>query len=175
MDFRIYCQCGLYQIVTEAAAEGWVDCPCGLVVTVPTLREMRVQAGLPPYHISPEKVIEYLLLAGQLPGTRSCAQCSAETDNCIQVGVECERKWKDERGGFTWSTVLFAMLFGWFVYERATTREYGDDKIYVVPLPICNGCQPTVRGRKKLKQALSRIPEYNQLLEKFPDARLTLR
>ncbi len=180
MDFRVYCRCGLYQIVTEAAAEGSIDCPCGLVVAVPTLREMRVQAGLPPFQISPEKVIEHLLLAGQLPGSKSCVQCATQTDNCIQVCVECERAWKDGQG-VSWSTVIVAVLFGWlFAYwahahERATAREYGDDKIYVLPLPVCSGCQPTLRGRKKLKQALSSISEHSQLLEKYPDAQLTLR
>jgi hypothetical protein len=65
MDFRINYDCGKSVTVTEGAAGARMLCPCGRTITVPSVKDLRLQAGLPPYNISPELMIEHLLAAGQ--------------------------------------------------------------------------------------------------------------
>ena len=178
MDFRIDCQCGLCFTVTEASAGGTVDCPCGRAVSVPSLKELRLRAGLPPYNISPETVIEQLLATSQLPGSKTCVRCGADTSDIIHVVTECERSWTHREGGFSWMTLLVTALFfpiALWLWVRKEEKEYGKDKVYALPLPLCRACEPAVRGRKALKQCLMKIPDYSRLLEKFPDARLTVQ
>jgi hypothetical protein len=139
---------------------------------------MRLQAGLPAYNISPEVVIEHLLPTGQLPGTKSCVVCGTETDHSIQVLTECERSWTKRSGGFSWATLIFTALFTGvrvWLWENVHEQEYGHDKVYSLPLPVCSACNSTIRGRKAIIQGLHKIPEYSRLLEKFPDARVAVQ
>ncbi len=62
-----------------------------------------------------------------------------------------------------------------FAHRVVGARErrqqvFGRDKVYRLPLPVCSACQARVRGDKAIKQFLRGIPEYRQLLDKFPDA-----
>src|SRR5204862_1500612 len=99
MDFHLKCSCGNTVVVTEAAAEGAARCPCGQAVPVPPLTELRRQAGLPAYNISPELEIEYLLEDGATPGGKTCVRCGTATDDRVLVVTECERSWTKQRGG----------------------------------------------------------------------------
>jgi hypothetical protein len=178
MNFRIPCSCGQFVTVTEGAADGTAHCPCGRVLSVPSLKELRLQAGLPPYNISPEKMIEHLLLARELPGSRNCARCGVPTENLVQVTTECERTWKRRTGGFSWLPLIFSILllpfrdWLWGSVEEEDEEECGQDKIYVLPLPVCRLCAPNVRGTTVLKECMKTIPVYDQLLEKFPEAKV---
>lgn len=132
----------------------------------------------PPYNISPELMIEHLLAAGKVPGTRTCARCGSETDDLIQVVTECERSWSHETGGFSWLTLLLTTCFFpitiWF-WEKRQETVYGEDKVYSLPLPVCMSCQPAMRNPKALKQGLHMVAAYARLLEKFPNAKVTVR
>jgi hypothetical protein len=64
---------------------------------------------------------------------------------------------------------LWGILLGVALQGRGR-REYGKDKIYTLPLAVCQECQSDLRGERKLKEALRHVPEYNRLLNKFPDA-----
>jgi hypothetical protein len=72
MRFRVYCECGGHIVVSEAAAGAKLPCACGRTVSVPSLHELRVEAGLPPYNVSPELVIEAMLLSGEMPFDNRC-------------------------------------------------------------------------------------------------------
>ncbi len=50
----------------------------------------------------------------------------------------------------------------------------GANKIYTLPLPICPNCRESLRGQKAIKDCMQVIPAYQQLLEKFPDATMTV-
>jgi hypothetical protein len=146
-------------------------------MTVPSLKEMRLQAGLPAYNISPEAVIEHLLPIGRLPGSKICVVCGTETDHSIQILTECERSWTERSGGFSWITLIFTTIFfpvRVWLWESVDEQEYGRDKVYSLPLPVCKECESAVRGRKAIKKFLDKIPEYSRLLEKFPDARVAV-
>jgi hypothetical protein len=177
MDFNVACSCGQILTVNEAAAEGTRNCPCGRMVAIPSLREMRLKAGLPAFNISPEIMIEHLLLDGQLPGTKTCVVCGKETDHLIQILIECERRWTKTSSGFSWGTLFLSMLFLpvlLFRWRAIEGQSYGRDKVYSLPLAACSECKSAIRNRKAILQALDKIPEYSRLIEKFPDATVTV-
>ena len=91
MEFRIDCPCGEHVVVTEAAAGATLTCACGRPISVPSLWELRVAAGLPAYDPGPELLIQHLLAAGKLPGTKLCLGCGFETEQVFEVRTECER------------------------------------------------------------------------------------
>jgi hypothetical protein len=83
MDFRMSCRCGRPFVVTEGAADATVEChDCG---RVPSLKELRIEAGLPPCNASPELVIERLLESGITPGGDTCVHCGLPTDETVQI------------------------------------------------------------------------------------------
>jgi hypothetical protein len=171
-EFRIDCSCGQRVTVTEGDAGGTLPCPCGRTVRVPSLHELRTQAGLTPYDLSPELVIENLLAAGKLPPTKTCVCCSKETDEILRVVTECERSWVRWTGGVTWAHLLAMILLPIWLWERTERHEFGKDKIYSLPIPICLGCRPILRDTRSIKQALRKIPDYARLLDKFPKAKV---
>jgi hypothetical protein len=175
MEFRVDCACGLPIKVTEAAADGSVRCLCGRDVPVPPLTELRERAGLPPYNIAPEVLVEHLLAAGELPPDDRCVECGTPTDGVVPVRVECERTFVRQSGGFSWKELLLFWLLpiSIFFLQRREVREYGRDKIYRLPLPVCGGCRGRLSGRT-VRERLSAVPVYEQLLDKFPDAKVTL-
>ncbi len=177
MEFPVDCTCGARIMVREGLAGTRRTCECGRVLTVPSLHELRRGVGLPPYDVSPELVVEHLLLKGELPHDRSCACCGAETEQGVFVETECERLQVRE-GGVSWPfLVISGLLFGWWIllFNRKDRREYGKDKIYSLPLAVCRTCRPTLRGVREVKEALRHVPEYGRLLDKFPDAAVRLR
>jgi hypothetical protein len=166
--------------VNEAKAGGEVNCACGRAVRVPPLTELRVRAGLPPYHISPELLIEHLLGSGELPPDKHCLDCNRLTDCVMFVAVECERLRLEKRQSMLWYIPVY-LLTNWIValalFDRERHRdhpkEYGRDKIYRLPLPVCENCHAKLRPRQA-KEWLRRVPVYEQLLDKFPNAVVTL-
>jgi hypothetical protein len=180
MDFEVCCECGEFVVVSEGAAGASLKCACGRRLVVPSLDELRAQAGLPPTLPSPELAIEYLLAAGLLAGAKSCVCCRADTREMIVVSAECERALTNHSGGRVWASFfgfwLTAILFPIAVWLREQRSEevHGRDKFYRLPLPVCASCKPNVRGTTALKQYLRQIPEYRRLLDKFPDARVAV-
>ena len=169
--------------MTEGDAGGSLLCPCGRSLRIPPLHELRSQAGLTPYYLSPELVIESLLAAGRLPPTKTCVCCGKETDEILRVSTECERSWVKWSGGSCWTSILVMLILPiwmlilpiWFwvwFWERPERKEFGKDKIYSLPIPICLGCRPALRDTQSIKQALRKIPDYARLLDKFPDAKV---
>jgi hypothetical protein len=73
--------------------------------------------------------------------------------------------------------VLALLLTGWLIIlrRRGDQQEYGKDKIYTLPLAVCRQCRSTLRDQRAIKEALCQVPEYRQLLDKFPDARVIVR
>jgi hypothetical protein len=174
MEFRVGCPCGLAVTVTEAKADGEVKCTCGRAVRVPPLTDLRVRAGLPRYHISPELLIEHLLGSGELPPDKYCLDCYRLTDRVTFVTVECERLWLEKRTNvFVYAALLLVKPLLAVALLRKENRdhpqEYGRDKIYRLPLPVCEKCRAKLRPRRA-KKWLRRVAVYEQLLDKFPNA-----
>jgi hypothetical protein len=178
LEFRVDCECGRFVMVKEGSAGAKLGCSCGRTILVPSLKELRLRAGLPAYSLSPELVIEHLLLAGELPSRRACAVCGADTDDRARVVTECERVWISRSGGFTWAHLLvflfFPILLWLLLLQKPEQRKYGKDKIYALPLAVCRGCLKKLRSRRTIKECLRKEPIYDRLLDKFPDAAVRL-
>jgi hypothetical protein len=161
-------------VVREGQAGARRSCECGRVVKVPSLHELRRSVGLPAHLLSPELVIEQLASKGALPRGRTCACCGSETDQHVFLVAECERVQVRESRS-SWAAVLAALFVkDWGIVLGRDRREYGKDKIYALPLAVCWDCQPDLQGEPKLKEALRQVPEYNRLLNKFPDSLVRL-
>jgi hypothetical protein len=167
-------------MVREGLAGTKRTCACGRVITVPPLHELRRQIGLRPYEVSPELVIEHMLASGELPADHACARCGAETDAVVHVQAECERVQIRSGGEPTWLVFLSLLispllLLGVLMRQRSDQKEYGKDKIYTLPLAVCRQCRSTLLNPAEIRDALCRVPEYRQLLDKFPDAKVVVR
>jgi hypothetical protein len=115
-----------------------------------------------------------MLAAGELPPTKKCVCCGAETDEILRVVTEYERAWVERTGGFSWAAFLLSLFLPvtiWY-WERPGRHVIGRDKTYSLPLPICLGCRPMLRDPECIKQAMRAIPDYARLLDKFPEAKV---
>ncbi len=176
MEFPVDCECGARMMVREGQAGAKRSCECGRIVKVPPLHELRRSIGMSPHLLSPELVIEHLAFKGELPRCRTCACCGSETDQHIFVVTECERAQVQDDTRFHWLMLLagfWGIIFS-LALRGQDRREYGKDKIYTLPLTVCPECQCDLRGERQLKEALRHVPEYNRLLNKFPDALVRL-
>ena len=63
----------------------------GRTLVIPSLHELRCRAGLPEPRLSPEKIVETLLLAGKLPEEDHCILCGDATGATIRCTIDCER------------------------------------------------------------------------------------
>jgi hypothetical protein len=178
MDFRIQCPCGLMITVSEAAAGSETRCACGNTVRIPEWTELRVRAGLPPYNISPELLIENMLVKRELPFDDQCIKCEETTDNIVHVLTKCERIWVKDNSGGTWAKAFAILFMGfWGLILASRSREekaYGKDKIYSLPLRVCPACLQTLRTPWDVKLCLRAVPTYELLLDKFPDAEVSI-
>jgi hypothetical protein len=122
-------------------------------------------------------VIERLLAAGRLPADNRCVGCGKETDRVTRVRAECERA-VVRGGGVSWARLLLTILaapFGVLVIPRGgPEQEYGRDKIYSLPLVLCEPCQRAAQDRRVLWDYFQRVPLYYELLTKFPAAQVEL-
>jgi hypothetical protein len=182
MQYRIPCECGDEVIVAEAAAGSKIPCSCGRTIVVPSLRELRQLAGMPARAPSPEMVIETLLLAGKLPEEDDCVLCGVATDQSICCQVECEKAHVKTSRPPWWVWVLGSLTFGWYgigfvrvagQYEKTET-EWGKDRIFPLPLRVCEACKGQLTTPSALRDALERVVLYRRLLYKYPAATITL-
>jgi hypothetical protein len=179
MKYRVNCSCGDSVSVSETEAGSQVKWWCGRVVEVPSLRELRRQAGEPGPTVSPEMAIEALLLSGSLPEEEQCILCGVPTDGCVYCRTECERAYVRRSGSPTWARALAFLTFGLlgYVVVSATPRleqEWGKDRIFSLPLRVCKGCRGRLTSTKAVKDAMCRVPLYRQLLKKFPGTKVSL-
>jgi hypothetical protein len=121
-----------------------------------------------------------MLRNGQLPGTRDCACCRRPTDGLSRVTVECERV--AAVGGPSQAEVvgcLLTPLIGWFLALliflglRSRRQQYGDDVSVTLPLPVCEACRPGLDDPTAARHAIRRVPAYAELLDHYPEARVT--
>jgi hypothetical protein len=163
--------------VTAADAGASVRCACGAAVEVPPLHVLRSATGTDSR--PPLVRLQAASLAGRLPGTTVCACCRNRPGAIVRVAVECERTPSEgtpsaaDRAG-----CLLGLLLGGFVgpvltgVQAAVNRE-GDVTAVTVPLPVCPACRPGL-DETALSFALRRIPEYADVLDHYPRARLAV-
>jgi len=148
MDFRIKCECGKHVVVTTGSAGGSVQCACGRIVIVPSLTELRRQAGISPYKVNPAQVIEQMLKEGELPPVQPCARCGNPTDEVLDAVAECESSWaggQSVRPDVVDPEVALGIAVGFVEVEELVEVEEDEAKggnlIVPVPIRMCRGCQ----------------------------------
>jgi hypothetical protein len=118
---------------------------------------------------SPELEIETLFSVGRMPFENICVRCGLETSEQIQIIIECERV--QTTGGFSWATLILSALFlRVAIFHWKGRTQYGRDKIYWLPLPVCRECRDQLEDPAALRRALRKVAVYRRLLEKFPRA-----
>jgi len=145
-------------------------------VDVPSLRELRRLAGAADT-VNPVLVIEQLAAAGELPPGRGCARCGRDDAATAHVTATCERSWTKKRDGPWWLTPAlpwFARLFVRMAEEAAPAERFGRDVSLRLPVRLCPACRAEVRTRDDVADVLREVPIYARLLDRYPDAALSL-
>jgi hypothetical protein len=142
------------------------------------LDELRQQAGVPVQAAPPELVIEALLLARRLPEERCCVLCQQATDGTIICQTECSKAFvSDGTPRFSVKFLTF-LAFGWSTLpiwgRQRREKECGTDRIYSLPLRVCDACRAELATPDAVKAAMLRVPAYADLLEKYPGANVSL-
>ncbi|MCI0685251.1 MAG: hypothetical protein L0Y71_24400 [Gemmataceae bacterium] len=174
MEHYIPCTCGDGVTVPETAAGTTVPCTCGRTVTVPSFRELRQRSGLGEPQPPAAMVIESLLLAQELPQERECVLCGIATDHVVSCRTICEQAYVETGDRPWWQVLIAAVTFGWlfaliFAADRKPAQEFGNDRIYSLPLRVCDRCVPQLSNATAVKEALGRAPLYRRLLAEYPD------
>lgn len=175
MDYFLPCPCGAGVRVSEAAAGTAAQCACGRPIQVPSFRELRLLSGQSAPAPPPERVVEAMLLAGQLPEDYACVLCGTWTGHTVSYRTICEQALVIAGTRPWWHILLTFAAFGWLgallvKAERGPDREVGNDKIYSLPLRVCPGCATQLTTEDAVRDALARVPLYRRLLQKYPDA-----
>ena len=104
--------------------------------------------------------------------------CGARTDASICCTTECERACV-QSGRPSWWVYLYGYLtLGWFGAtvvgaSAGEDKESGKDRIFPLPLRVCGACQKRLTSPTEVKAALNLVPLYRQLLNKYPDAKVS--
>jgi len=176
MEFRVPCECGKGLTINEGAAGATLPCECGRPVRIPSLKDLRVSAGLPAYDLSPELLVEHLLAKGGFE-FRPCLGCgSMETSRFVCL-IECERARVRNPNKLTWKTWFFYLLhIPLLIYRWDRDHvEEGRDLFFSVPFPLCRGCRIRTSEETQIKAILRRVPAFDKLLEKYPRAQVSVR
>jgi hypothetical protein len=180
MRYRVSCECGDVVRVAEEAAGTVVSCYCGRAVQVPSLRALRRQAGVLEPATSPEMAVEALLLAGELPEERHCVLCGTATNGVVLCRTECELARVEKSGPPLWAVIAGFLTFGILgaAAVAATSSdsgvEWGKDRLFDLPLRVCDGCKARLADARALKDALCQAPLYRRLLAKYPRAKVSV-
>jgi hypothetical protein len=116
-----------------------VQCACGRSISVPSLVQLRRQAGVRT--VAAAIVIENMLAHGELPTLKSCARCNGPSDEKVDVSAECEKVWSNEPEGVSW--IIGFLFFGiWMLLWDLMTekKEHGRNLVLHLPVKLCRAC-----------------------------------
>lgn len=157
MDFHVRCECGHDVAVSASTAGTTCSCSCGRTVRVPSLSELKRQAGLPAYSPPAVLVIEHMLAEGKLPCTATCAGCDDTTGEVIDAIAECEKvRTSEPNDDLTFFAIAFVFFgFFWtfllsFLRRQQDTREFGRTLTLRLPIRLCSNCQRKVFRKPRL-------------------------
>src|SRR5207248_3797335 len=145
VDFHLRCACGQDVPVPASAAGASVDCRCGQKLAVPSLGELRRQAGLNAYQASAALVIEHMRADGELPTSPDCAVCGQATTNQLVAVADCEKAWggRSDQGDWDIAYQLFG-LWSLVFRELQPREERGRTLIVQLPIRVCPDCRDAI-------------------------------
>jgi hypothetical protein len=183
MAYHVRCSCGREIAVASSAAGGDVTCTCGRNVPVPSLSELRQQAGESAFESGIADRIHRLIATSELPPRSCCVDCGRPSTDVAELYVQIERLWMRGPGRTRYLALLLAMLISPFWWLRAlffeslrdeTRQELGRDRFVDTPLCICDEDRPKLKHvhQRKLKRLLQTVPIYAELLREYPGSRI---
>ena len=146
MEFKLNCPCGQVLAVPASAAGSSLPCACGRTHQVPSLSELRKQAGLPAFRANAVLLIEDMKAGGELL-LPECLGCGRDTDETVVAIAECEKAWTPGATSAWWLLVGFLFLGIWVFILRAFSlrdregRQFGDYVIVQLPFHLCGNCR----------------------------------
>ncbi|MEO1617759.1 MAG: hypothetical protein AAFV88_18045 [Planctomycetota bacterium] len=183
LPYQVPCDCGRTHEVTTSQAGGSIECPCGQLVLVPRLSELRVNAGETAHRLSVPERIGGMIKRGELPGDTLCIGCGRNCDQTVWIKIQCEKAWSSEP---TNKDGLAVSVLGWvgvLAVMLAPRRDYRASEVHgreiVVDAPIqwCSNCiapgTTKIRSRR-CRNALRSVPIYCELLREYPSAEISL-
>jgi hypothetical protein len=178
MTYPVRCECGHVHHIDATLAGSTLVCGCRREVVIPSLSRLKAAAG--EKALSPEVRLEQMLSLGMLPQEKTCAICGRPTMDVVFFWATLERAFvKKDPSRVWWILILTWLVLGWLfiillLLRARDDRVFGSDVQLRLPLRICSGCAPELTNGSTLHEAVAAVPEYDELLEKFPDAELGL-
>jgi hypothetical protein len=188
--YPVACACGKVHQCPAGYAGSKFACPCGKVVVVPGLAELRqlaLQQGVPAEH-----ELELRIRNQSLPVETECVLCVTPTKTAVMIGIICIPLPMRPTPGW-WKWVLVALWLMLFVAYQATflllivlvtfvsvpiflwRRSHQKPmlgKWFTVPVRVCTECVPRLDTRGGLSEAVNATRLYRRLLEGYPEAQL---
>jgi hypothetical protein len=84
----------------------------------------------------------------------------------------CERELQVQAAG--WKVGYLGLVFGVLSFWKERDRTEGRDVRFRLPLRVCRDCTDQLRDPRVLKETLLAVPVYAELLDKYPDADVSL-
>lgn len=182
-NYDVDCDCGRTISVTAAAAGTSVTCRCGRAVSVPRLSEMRESAGAGAFESGVVDRIRRLVRERDINLSPCCLISDRPTSHRAWLQLECERRWvRDPRKGEFIPHLIMSILVPFWSLRRliwspdSDPQEFGHDIVVDLPLPIDPEFkhQLTKFSQRKLKELIRTVPEYVELLNEYPKARVLI-
>lgn len=178
--YMIACACGREVSVGPAAAGRRVPCACGGTVQVPRLSELRATAGDVRSRLPAVTSINYLLMAGELPASTTCALSGVPTADAVEIIL-----WRNvpvlppTRSGwwtlalnsvFVALPVLTLPVLGYQAVAEAATSEVVPQTVACVPLRVDRQYHAALLqfDYGRLAMLLRTEPLYARLLDENP-------
>jgi hypothetical protein len=176
--YSVTCACGSTYVVHASQAGSVIRCGCGAAIDVPRLSRLRAASGENPIPLNSVERIRAMIRSGELPKGDLCACCGRPANAVMFLRVQCEHTWVT--GGAGASRWRWGLLFlGWIgtvlalAAKSPPREEFGRDVSVDLPLCVSSDCRPRllgVRRQRKLKELLAAVPIYEELLNEFPRA-----
>jgi hypothetical protein len=147
MNFDVRCECGGHLLISEGAAGARITCDCGRTLLVPSLDDLRQQAGMRAPDPSPVLVIADMLAHGELPTVPTCACCDRSTSDIIIVTAECEKTVSTEPTLLKWIIAWWFLGVFAILLRQRDHPTYGRDLNVHLPVRLCQPCQRRFKSR----------------------------
>ena len=183
VGFEVACDCGK-QIGVDGG-RGWFTGRlrlAGCEVNVPLLSELRRSAGKGAYETSSYDKVRNKVAQGELPADE-CVVCGGPGDPVYCTATLETTVWRKRFGDGCLFLILFAPVFVFFLllgfifllFPGSHGRLHGHAKWVDVPFKLCSACRgPTreLKNQKRLKELMRNVPDYAELLDEYPDAKM---
>lgn len=144
-------------------------------------------SGKDAYVTNPIEAIRKLQRNGQSPAGNHCLLCGSRSPAIYRCDAACETT--HVKHGSTDSNAIPQLLsflfFGWIIgtliASRAGARDtevHGHDVGVTFDLPVCDACAATSGKPTRIavaKNLMLQVPAYRELLEQYPDLKLTVK